>query len=101
MKAVKEAGEELPPEVWEVGQVGVWWIGVLRATGKEVFAGFIDNGDVYVTWVSGEVLAGFGHEAGSNAVFGAEGFDDVSRFCWSVYILLVNKGGGGKGGNLM
>lgn len=49
MKAVKEAGEELPPEVREVGEVGVWWIGVLRATSKEVFTVFVDNGDVYVT----------------------------------------------------
>lgn len=49
MKAVKEAGEELPPEVREVGEVGVWWIGVFRATGKEVFATFVDDGDVYVT----------------------------------------------------
>lgn len=90
MKAVKESGEELPPEVGKVGEVGVWWIGVFRGTGKEVFAGFVDDGDVYVTRVSREVLAGFGHEAGGDAVFGAEGFDDVSRFCWSVYILLVN-----------
>lgn len=31
-------------------------------------------------------------------MFGAEGFDDVSRFCWLLYILLVNgwRGGGKK-----
>lgn len=28
-------------------------------------------------------------------MFGAEGFDDVSRFCWLVYILLVNAREGG------
>lgn len=28
-------------------------------------------------------------------MFGAEGFDDVSRFCWLIYILLVNAGEGG------
>lgn len=30
-------------------------------------------------------------------MFGAEGFDDISRFCWLVYILLVNTGFGGGG----
>lgn len=49
MKAVKEAGEKLPPEVREVSEVGVWWIGVFRVTGKEVLACFVDDGDVYVT----------------------------------------------------
>lgn len=79
MKAVKEAGEELPPEVREVGEVGVWWIGVFGRTGKEVFAGFVDDGDVYVARVSREGLARFCHEAGGDSVFGAEGFHDVSK----------------------
>lgn len=48
MKAVKEAGEELPPEVREMGEVGVWWIWVFRDTSKKIFTGFVDDGDVYV-----------------------------------------------------
>lgn len=92
MKAVEEAGEEVPPQVGEVGEVGVLWIGVFGGTGEEVFAGFIDDGDVYVTRVSGEILAGFCHEAGGDAVFGAEGFDDISRF----FFLLVGLYPAGK-----
>lgn len=48
MKAGEEAGEEVPPQVGEVGEVGVSWIGVFGGTGEEVFAGFVDDGDVYV-----------------------------------------------------
>lgn len=48
MKAVEETGEELPPEVGEVGEIGVWWIWVFGGTRKEVFASLVDDGDVYV-----------------------------------------------------
>lgn len=48
MKAGEEAGEEVPPQVGEVGEVGVLWIGVFGGTGEEVFADFVNYGDMYV-----------------------------------------------------
>lgn len=78
-EAVEEAGEEVPAEVREVREVGPARGTVGRAAVEEVgIAGGGKEGDVHVAAVAGEAFAGFGHEAGGYAVFGANGFDDVS-----------------------
>ncbi len=86
-EAVEEAGEEMPAEVGEVGEVGVWRVGVNGAAVKEIRGrGGVGNGDVHVAGVAGEALAGFGHEAGGDSVFAADRLDDVSGVTMSVAI---------------
>lgn len=78
-EAFEQAGEEMPAEVGEVREVGVGGVGVGGRAVEEVGpGGGIGEGDVHVAGVAREALAGFGHEAGGDAVFAADGLDDVS-----------------------
>lgn len=78
-EAVEEAGEEMPAKVGEVREVGVGGVGVGGRAVEEVGpGGGVGEGDVHVARVAGEALAGFCHEAGRDAVFAADGLDDVS-----------------------
>lgn len=78
-EAVEEAGEEMPAKIGEVREVRIRGRRVGGMAVEEVRAGGgVGDGDVHVAGVAGEALAGFGHEAGGDTVFAADGLDDVS-----------------------
>ena len=61
-----------------MGEVRVGDFGVFAAAVEEVVAGLVDDGDVHVTGIPRQTLARFGHETWCDAMFGAEGLDDIS-----------------------
>lgn len=75
-EAVDEAREEVAAEIREKSDVRVWGVFVFFAAVEEVLAVVVDDGDVHVATVAGQAFARLRHEAGCDAEFRAQGFDN-------------------------